>query len=695
MADRYWRGGTGTWSATNTANWSTTSGGAGGASVPTAADNVFFDANSNTGTAAFTVTMSISPRVCNDITISTDGTMTLAGSNIGLTVSGSLTFPATLFTRSYTGVTTFNATTTGKTITTNGKTFGDNVVFDGVGGGWTLNGAISLISYSVIVTNGTFNTGGYNITAGSLSSANSNTRTINLSTSTITLNSLNAVTFSPSTNLTLNAGSSQITSSVSAPVFEGGGLTFGGVSFTNSAKSSLIITGANTFSNLSITSRSTAIGITKVTFNANQTISGTFTVTNSLAASYRTMIASDVLGTQRTLTVNTLASMRDVDFRDIVAAGASASWSGTRFGDCGGNSNINFNAAKTVYLVPATVTINWGATSGGCWAASGSSAVSTDFPLAQDTAVINESASVSSLTINADYNIGTLNVIRPFNGFSFVISSNPTVYGDFSTAPNTSFFTSGGTTTFAGRTTQAVYIPSTFYSTIEINSPTGTVTLSNNISWSNDFGTRLVTLTSGTLNLNGKTLFMFGSASGSTFQTAAGTKNITFNGGTIQCTTFDNAAPTNFTTTQGTSEGTIELTSNNFGTGNFYGGSATYNCAIKNSAGYLYFFGSNTIQTISNSNRTTIFGFVGSNTVTNWNVTGSAGNIVTISGGTLSKASGVVSSDYLNIQNSTATGGATWYAGANSTDSGGNTGWIFTAPPSGGYVAGGQFMAFF
>ena len=116
MADRYWVGGTGTWSSTNTANWSDSSGGGTGASVPTAADNVFFDANSNVGTGAFTVTMANSPRVCNDITISgLDGTMTLAGAAIGLTVSGSLSFPATNLTRTYTGTTTFNATTTGKT----------------------------------------------------------------------------------------------------------------------------------------------------------------------------------------------------------------------------------------------------------------------------------------------------------------------------------------------------------------------------------------------------------------------------------------------------------------------------------------------------------------------------------------------------------------------------------------------------
>jgi hypothetical protein len=48
---------------------------------------------------------------------------------------------------------------------------------------------------------------------------------------------------------------------------------------------------------------------------------------------------------------------------------------------------------------------------------------------------------------------------------------------------------------------------------------------------------------------------------------------------------------------------------------------------------------------------------------------------------TLSKASGTVSRDYLSIKDSNATGGATWDAGANSTNVSNNTGWIFTAPP--------------
>jgi hypothetical protein len=42
MASRYWVGGTGTWD--QTAHWSATSGGAGGASVPTLSDDVIFNA---------------------------------------------------------------------------------------------------------------------------------------------------------------------------------------------------------------------------------------------------------------------------------------------------------------------------------------------------------------------------------------------------------------------------------------------------------------------------------------------------------------------------------------------------------------------------------------------------------------------------------------------------------------------------
>lgn len=69
MADRYWVGGAGDWF--NTSSWSTSSGGFSGASVPTSADNVFFDDNSRGIPAqqGFAVSFSSSTAYCNNLSI--------------------------------------------------------------------------------------------------------------------------------------------------------------------------------------------------------------------------------------------------------------------------------------------------------------------------------------------------------------------------------------------------------------------------------------------------------------------------------------------------------------------------------------------------------------------------------------------------------------------------------------------------
>ena len=210
---------------------------------------------------------------------------------------------------------------------------------------------------------------------------------------------------------------------------------------------------------------------------------------------------------------------------------------------------------------------------------------------------------------------------------------------------------------------------------------------------------RAFTHTNGTLDLNGKTLTV-----GATYATAAGTKDITFNGGTLVCpavttTAFNNVAPTGFTTTAGTGTGKISMTGATGKT--FVGGGATYNCTLSNDgAGALTVSGSNTFTTIANGVQPTAFTFTAgtTQTVTDWNVSGTAGNLVTIisstagTAATLSKASGVVSSNYLSLKDSTATGGAAWYAGTTSTNVSGNLGWIFTAPPATGNSSSFFFM---
>lgn len=101
---------------------------------------------------------------------------------------------------------------------------------------------------------------------------------------------------------------------------------------------------------------------------------------------------------------------------------------------------------------------------------------------------------------------------------------------------------------------------------------------------------------------------------------------------------------------------------------------------------------SSTFGTITNTSSPATFSFDPSTSVivSNFSVSGTPGNLVYINsnGGTfyLNKSGGVVSCDYLSIQDSHAAGGATWYAGANSVNVSNNTGWIFSAaPPSAGF----------
>jgi hypothetical protein len=692
MADRYWVLGTGTWDSTTTTNWSATSGGTGGASVPTASDNVFFDANSNVLATAFTVTMANSPRVCNDFTASgLDGTMTLAGTSIGLTVSGSLTFQATNFTRTYTGATTFNATTTGKTVTTNGVSL-LAVTFNGVGGGWTLGSALNCGSSTLTITNGTLDTsssGNYAVTANVFSSSNSNVRTINLNASTVNLSSTaTAWDMTTSTNATLNAGTSTINLSSASATFAGGGLTYYNVAFTSTAKTVTAITGANTFNNLSITGQTT-VGLVQLSFSANQTINGTFTVSAGTASAYRISVFSNTFNTPRTLTCAAV-SLTDTDFRDITIAGAASPASGTRIGNAKGNSGITFTTAKTVFY-SQTGSANWAATGTGSWSAtSGGSADATMFPLPQDTAVFPAAtypASGSTTTINGPFFIGTINMsLRTSNTMTLANGSNAcSIFGNWI---NGSGITLSGTGLlfFYGQTTQQITSSAkTFTQPITINSVGGSVTLQDALITGTGVAT---TLTNGTLDLNGFTYTV-----GTAFTTTAGTKNLTFNGGTLVCpaattTAFNNAVPTGFTTTAGTGTGAISMTAATAKT--FVGGGSTFNCTLnQGGAGALTITGSNTFSNITNTVQpaSVLFTAATTSTFTNFNLSGTSGNLITIgsvtaASHTLSKASGTVSSDFLSISRSTATGGAGWYAGANSTNGGNNSGWIFTAPPA-------------
>ena len=539
MATYYWVGGSGTWDTTSTANWSDTSGGSSGFGPPTSADDVIFDAASNVGTGAFTVT--VSAAVCRDFSTggaggALDGAMTLAMGTSTLTVHGSWTNPAVNFAFSGTGTVTFASTTTGKTITTNGVSWPSAVTFNGVGGAWELGGAFTTTS-TVTVTNGDFSTSAsnYNLTASALSSSNSNIRTISLNGSTVTLSAGAAtLSFATSTNLTFNAGTSTITLSNAGPSFSGGGQTFYNVTYSSGGSGNFTISGSNTFNNLTFTSRS-ATGLKLVVFAASQTINGTLTLGAANTAIRRFQVAGTTntgtgVGTAITLTVATLATLADVDFRDITAAGASAPWSGTRIGDGGGNSNITFTAGATKY---------WNLAGGGNWSAtawatgSGGSVDVNNFPLAQDTVVIEDTGlnTSATITIDAGWWIPNIGASTRTNAFTLASgTTTPYIFGDFN-IPSVATVTGTGVWYFGANnktqliTTNGVTLTWAFVCNGTTNN---TVRLAGNTTSTS--GT--INLTQGTFDLNNNTFtcVVFASSQSVVRTLAFGTGNITVTG---------------------------------------------------------------------------------------------------------------------------------------------------------------------
>jgi len=120
MADRYWVGGTANWDATAGTKWSDTSGGAGGFSVPTDSDNVFFDAASGTVTCTVTGGSFSSTATCANLNCTGFTGSITATSNSTLTCKGNLTLGASMSNFGFSGA-NFKFIGTGSyTITSNG-----------------------------------------------------------------------------------------------------------------------------------------------------------------------------------------------------------------------------------------------------------------------------------------------------------------------------------------------------------------------------------------------------------------------------------------------------------------------------------------------------------------------------------------------------------------------------------------------
>ena len=349
--------------------------------------------------------------------------------------------------------------------------------------------------------------------------------------------------------------------------------------------------------------------------------------------------------------------------------------------------------ACTRYWVGTGSTANWNATANTNWSTSSGGSNNASVPTTTDDVCFDANSPAG--TISASTAINSIDM----TGFTHTLTWNSsvalTIDGNGVTAKlagTVSFTGSTGTIIFTGTSGTTLFTSGgNTPGGITVNGAGGTVQLQDNLSLNVSAGS--ITLTTGTLDTNGKTVTA-GTLSSSNSNTRALTLGATDfklnNAGTG--TPWNIATSTNMTLTPGSS--TIEFTGT-VGTKTFAGGGLTYNNIKLNdtNANNLTITGANTFNDItitggSNAHTLTLPSST-TTTATTFHATGASGHVITLAPGTastvytLSVASGTVSCDWLSMTFSTATGGATFYAGANSTDGGNNTGWIFTAPPGG------------
>lgn len=679
MADRYWVGGTASWDGTAGTKWAATSGGPGGETVPTSADDVFFSASS-TGT----VTIATGNTGAKSINC-TGFTGTLTGT-ADITVSGNITLVAGM-TYSHTGTVTINATAT---LTTAGKAF-SGLVVSGTGITVTLGDALSISNRTIIVSNGTFDTANYSVTAGSLNSTGTSSRTIKLGTSTVTLSGGIGISFGAN-NLTFDAGTSQVNLTSSSGTLAASH-TFYNVTFTSRTGGTNVraISGSNTFNNLTSNAIGAGSTLIQLSINANQTVSGTFDCSGANATN-RAFIQSNAPGTAYTITANSILA-NYCDFRDITLAGAAANAAPTGAGDCGGNSGITFPAAKTVYRVGTDTT--WVGSSS--WAlSSGGSGSNANFPLAQDTIVINNDTTLTGTLKLALYNIGTLDCSNRTTGISVDHNTGAYRYGSYTLGSGVSIVGTSRQDFYGRGTMDFTSAGKTITFPIEVNAPGGTFRLGDAFNATNTF-----TVTRGTFTANDYnfTCLRFNSSGANTRTISMGSGLWTLTGtGTVvdmisTGRTFNkNTANILLSDTSSTSRlflGGANTSFNKLTIGGATGTSATT-------------FGSSNMSFTELASTKTVahtITFGGNHgTIDVWSATGTAGNVVTVNSNspgtrrtfTLTNVTSGI--DYLNVTDIGELSGNKFYVGANSTNGGNNSNVYFTAPPA--TATGNMFMLF-
>jgi hypothetical protein len=643
------------WNAAGNTNWALISGGANNAAVPAAGDDVFFDANSGTAGAV----VNVSTNNLKSFNMSNcPGAFTLSGaSSISVVpASGTVTclFGGTV---TWTGVLTLQPAS-GSTV--NFTSAGNTLRPSNTSGTGTIQQQDDLTvgqQGSGMTVTGTWVTNNHNITFKGQTSATNGAFT---------------------NNGTFTAGT--------------GTVTFDGTNFG----ANIFGTSDCSFNNLTITGAANTQA--QFSLQSNQTVTGTLTLTGANKTTQRLWCLSKTPGTQVELTVQTQSASlySNVDFQDfdLHCAGGRIDLSNITglSGDCGGNSATDMKLAAggtNVFTYNLSATNVW---STQLWSLGrpplpqdnvvGLGALTGSLQLQLDTVRLGRNVDLSAITTD------NTSPVTNTTGAGFVVN-----YGNF-LLPASILSWGGGLHQFLYNGT---YTNST--SNLFLNGTWDCLLKNSNLSLLSNFKAGSI----GNIGMQGDatssfndngysvnlTAFTTTNSAAGFVLTMSGTWTLTGTNGTFGVWTVPAGVTLN------AAGSTLLFTDATASAKTVAGGGHTYgNLAISGAGtGSWTFTGANTFNDFRDSGTGThTLTFPGSTTTTctSFHVTGTSGHLITLAASagsfTLSVAAaadgGVVSCDFLSISHSTATGGATFYAGGNSTNGGSNSGWTFTAAPN-------------
>jgi hypothetical protein len=567
----------------------------------------------------------------------------------------------------------------------------------------TTSGAMTLgAANTFTLTAGTLSLGG-TLSAGSFSSSNTNTRAIAFGANNIALTSTTSsalvLDMDQATGFTwTGTGGFTRNQAATATIFFGsaaGGTTTNAPNFTvNAGASTLSINFGSWFKNLIFTgSTCTVSGTVNIAGNLTLATGGTYTaVVPTFLASATITSAGKTLGNTtingsgitvtlaNAMTVGT-SSTTTLTQGTLALAGFtlstgifSSSNSNTRaISFSTGNIALTSTTAATTVLSMADAT-NFTFTGTGGFTRNQAATATMVFGTTGGT-----TSNAPNLTVNAGASAFAITSGSYFKNVIFTGSTSTVTASNLNMGGNLTLASGGAYNAILPtfRASATITSVSKILASTTINGSGITVTLADAM--------RLTSVSTLTLTEGGFAAAGFDVTASSFSSSNTNTRTLDMGSGTWTisgsgATAWNTATTTGLTVAPSTS--TITMTSASAKT--FAGGGLTYYNLNQGGAGALTISGSNTFNDITDTVQPSTVTFTAgtTQTVSNFSLAGTAGNLVTINSATpgsqftLSKSSGTVNAQYLAIQDSNATGGATWNA-LFSTNLGNNTGWIF------------------